>query len=295
MQLFITSIPCIDYDAQSNSFIGFSSPLVNGLPQSKFFQTENFNELKKWFNELHKSKFINLYMVKSLALSAPLFMLSAFGSNNKFTAIDIVKRWLIIHNQCLVQGIRVIGFSTDGDARYLRAMRLYSRFFAELPNFSFLKHNSDFDIKISKRWSWFVMGEQQIFLFMQDPIHIATKIRNRLLSKVAKMKMGCYSINIEHLIELVESKSKIEHNLTKSDVNVKDRQIFSSCLRISSEKVLNLLNKNEKAKGTYVYLTLLNLIISEFINKSITIEERLYHIWIVVLMGTLFKCSRQQQ
>ena len=155
-------------------------------------------------------------------------------------------------------------------------MRLCSRFFAELPNFSSFKHNGDFDIKISKMWSWFLMEEQQIFIFMQDPIHIVTKIR--LLPKVAKMKMGCYLINIEHLIDLIESKSNIEHNLTKSDVNVKDRQNFSSCLRISSEKVLNLLNKNEKAKGTYVCLTLLNLIISGSINKSTTIEERLYHI-----------------
>ena len=92
------SIPCIDYDAQSNSFIGFSSPLANGLPQSKFFQTENFNELKKWLDELDKSKFINLYMAKSLALSAPPFILSAFSSNDKFRPIDIVKRWLFIHN-----------------------------------------------------------------------------------------------------------------------------------------------------------------------------------------------------
>ncbi|CAF1474909.1 unnamed protein product [Rotaria sordida] len=283
-----SSITCIDYDVQSNSFIGFSPPLVNGIPESNFFRTENFNELKKWFDELDKSKFINLYMVKSLALSAPPFILSAFGSNNKFTAIDIVKRWLFIHNQCLIQGIRVVGFSTDGDARYLRAMRLFSRFFAELPNFNFFKHHDGFDIKISNQWSWFLMQEQQIFLFMQDPIHIATKIRNRLLSRVAKMKMGSYSIDKEHLIDLIESKSKIEHNLTKTDVNVKDRQNFSSCLRISSEKVLYLLNKNEKAKGTYVYLTLLNLIISGFINKSTTIEKRLYHIWTVVFICRLW-------
>ena len=49
------------------------------------------------------------------------------------------------------------------------------------------------------------MEEERIFIFMQDPIYLATKIRNRLLSKVAKMKMGCYSINIEHLIDLIES------------------------------------------------------------------------------------------
>ncbi|CAF4763160.1 unnamed protein product [Rotaria sp. Silwood2] len=40
------SISCIDYDAQSNFFIGFSSPLVDGVPQSDFFQTETFKVLK---------------------------------------------------------------------------------------------------------------------------------------------------------------------------------------------------------------------------------------------------------
>ncbi len=122
------------------------------------------------------------------------------------------------------------------------------------------------------------MKEQQIFLFMQDPIHIATKFRNRLLSKVATMKMGSYSIDIGDLIDLVESKNKLEHNLVKCDINPKDRQNFASCLIISFDTVLNLLNKNENAKGTYMYLSLLRLIISGFIEKSTTIEERLFHI-----------------
>jgi hypothetical protein len=89
---------------------------------------------------------------------------------------------------------------------------------------------------------------------MQDPIHIATKFRNRLLSKVAKLKMGDYSIDDQDLIDLIKSKNKIEHNLIKCDVNPKDKQNYVSCLRISSEIVLNLLEKNKNAKGTYVYL-----------------------------------------
>jgi hypothetical protein len=89
-------------------------------------------------------------------------------------------------------------------------------------------------------------------------------------------------------VDLIESKSKIEHNLVKSDLNSKEQQNFASCLRISSEEVLALLERNENAKGTYVYLTLLNLIISGFIKKSTTIEERLYHIWTVVFICRLW-------
>ena len=90
------------------------------------------------------------------------------------------------------------------------------------------------------------------------------------------MKMGKYLIDKEHIIYLIESHSKIEHNLIKCDINIKDRQNFPSCRRISSENVLNLLN-TENFKATCVYLSLLRSIIIGFIEKSSTIEERLYH------------------
>ncbi|CAF4106974.1 unnamed protein product [Adineta steineri] len=277
-----SSISRIDYDATLNSFIGFSAPLVNGVPQSNFFQTENFEQLELWFNDIDKAKFINLYMLKSLALSSPPFILSAYGSNNKAKAIEILRRWLFIHDQCLIQGVHVIGFSSDADARYLRAMRLCSRFFATLPNFNIFKHNDPYHVKIPKQWSWFFMEEKQILFFMQDGIHIATKFRNRLLSKTAKMKIGSYSVDIQDVFDLIELESKVEHNLIKCDVDPKVRQNFTSCLRISSENVLNLLKKNEKATGTYVYLSLLRLIIIGFIERSTTIQERLLHVWTVV-------------
>jgi hypothetical protein len=276
------SICRVDYDAQLNSFIGLSSPLFDGMPQPNFFQTENFEELKTWFDNFSKSKLINLHMIQSVVPSVPPFILSAYGSDNKVTATDVLKRWLYIYNQCLVQGVRVIGFSTDADPRYLRAMRLITRFFADLPNLNLLKYNDNFQIKISEQWSWFYMKEQQILLCMQDPIHVATKFRNRLLSEVASMKIGDYSIDIQHLMNIINLKNKIEHNLIKCDVSPKDRQNFASCRRISSDIVLNLLNKNENSKGTYVYLSLLRSIIIGSIEKSTTIEERLYHMWTVV-------------
>ncbi|CAF3613211.1 unnamed protein product [Rotaria socialis] len=126
-----SSICRIGYDATLNSFIDFSAPLIGGVPQPNSFQTENFEQLELWFNEIGKAKFINLYMLKSLVLSDPPFILAADRSNNRAKAIEIFKRWLFIYHQCLAQDIHVIGFSTDADARFLRAMRLCSRFFLQ--------------------------------------------------------------------------------------------------------------------------------------------------------------------
>jgi hypothetical protein len=57
------SICRIEYDAQLNNFIGFSSPLAHGIPKPNFFRTESFDELKSWFDNFDKSKFINLHMI----------------------------------------------------------------------------------------------------------------------------------------------------------------------------------------------------------------------------------------
>ncbi|CAF1676799.1 unnamed protein product, partial [Adineta ricciae] len=168
-------------------------------------------------------------------------------------------------------------------------MRLCLRFFATLNNFDLSKYNDIFEITLPDSWSWFFMKNQQILLFMQDPIHVATKFRNRLLSKVASLKLGSYSINIQHLFDLINLKNKLDHNLLRSDINPKDRQNFASCVKISSDIVLKLLHDIDEYRGTYVYLSLLRLIISSLIEKSTPIEKRLYQIWTVVFTCRLWR------
>ncbi|CAM4982956.1 unnamed protein product, partial [Rotaria socialis] len=68
----------------------------------------------------------------------------------------------------------------------------------------------------------------------------------------------------------------------------KDRQNYASCRRISSELILQLLNKMEDCKGTYIYLSLLRSIIAGLIEKSTTIQERLYHVCSVVFTCRLW-------
>ena len=61
---------------------------------------------------------------------------------------------------------------------------------------------------------------------------------------------------------------KFNHGLVISDLYVKDRQNFSSCLKIPSENVFNLLNQNKAAAGTHCYLSILNSVIIAYINRT---------------------------
>ena len=79
------------------------------------------------------------------------------------------------------------------------------------------------------------MRTKEIYLCMQDGIHLATKIRNRLLSTIATL-----SIKIENY-------SKFDHNLLK----------------------------NMNTKGTYIYLHLLKLVIIIYIKAGTDIFVRL--------------------
>ena len=155
-------------------------------------------------------------------------------------------------------------------------MRLASNFFASLPNFKLDKHQHAFQIDIPKGWTWFFLARNQLFLFFQDAVHLVTKWRNRLLSSTANLSFGNDTISILHLEELINSDNytKLDHGLTKSDLNPRDRQNYSSCIKLISDDVLNLLNNNENTNGTVVYLTLLKLIVKAYINKSTHIAER---------------------
>jgi len=60
----------------------------------------------------------------------------------------------------------------------------------------------------------------------------------------------------------------------KSDVNPKDRQNFSSCLKLTSTDLFKILNNNVATRGTLIYLQILKLIIVAFIEKKTPVAER---------------------
>ena len=237
---------------------------------------------------------INVHLVELLLTTTNVqihsrpYILAAYGTNNRFTAIDILRRWILLHSKCKDQRIRLVGFATDCDSRYMKAMRLSLGFFARLPNIDLLNENNRvLNIHCPQTWNFFFMRSRQLFLCMQDGVHLATKIRNRLLSKTATMLIGNQYISVNHLADLIENYTKIDHNLVKSDVFPRDRQNFSSCLKISSDDVLKLLN-TPNTTATYIYLYLLKLVIQTYVSKNTNIWDRLYFGWIATFICRLW-------
>lgn len=275
----------MSYDAANNSFIGFSAPLIKGVPIVNHFQTDSFSDLQRWFHDYDKSTLINVHIVEPLLTSAkdPMhsrpYILAAYGTNNRFNAIDVLRRWYFLYSNCKDQNIRLVGFSTDCDPRYLKAMRLSLGFFARLPNIDLLNSNNPLlEINYPDTWEFFFMRSKQLFLCMQDGVHLATKIRNRLLSTTAKMLIGNQFVSLSHLVDLIDNHPKVDRNLVKSDVIPRDRQNFSSCLKISSDDVLKLL-EGTNTNATHIYLYLLKLVILTYVSKSTQARDRLYYGW----------------
>ncbi|CAF1489001.1 unnamed protein product, partial [Rotaria sp. Silwood1] len=114
------------YNTDTNSFIGFCTPLDNGVPVAHHFRTESFYQLKEWFAYVEKAALLNLHMIQSLSqdvTTSSSFILSAYGISNTFTSSDIVQKWIYIFNECSSRNIRIIGFAT---AAFNRAKELVS-------------------------------------------------------------------------------------------------------------------------------------------------------------------------
>ncbi|CAF3638763.1 unnamed protein product [Rotaria sp. Silwood1] len=269
----------IVYDVRSNSFIGFTPPLdENGMPHIKYFRTNSIEDLKSWFEEKEMSHLLNLHMIQPICINnqiSPSFALAAYGTNGKYTALDIIRRWYTIFEESSSRGIRIVGYSTDTDPKYLLAMKLVSGFFGVLINNPKSKHSSLLKVAVPTSWSWFYLPREQLFLFMQDATHVCTKLRNRLLQSSAIMMMGENVISIDYLLQLIESQSKFKHNLVKSDICPRDKQNYRSCEKLCA--ALEYLKEISGSDATVVYINIIRCVIIAFIDTSTTTSDRIYH------------------
>ena len=133
--------------------MGFSTPLVKEVPTINQFQTDGFADLQRWFKEYDKSTMINIHLIEPLLTRSNAsvhfcpYILATYGTNNRFKAINVLRRWFFLYNKCKDQDNHLVGFATDCDSRYLKAMRLSLGVFAQLSNFDLSNENNEmFDI-----------------------------------------------------------------------------------------------------------------------------------------------------
>lgn len=166
-------------------------------------------------------------MVQPLKQNIPPFCLSIFGTDNKFTANEVTLRWQYIKEKLQEIKIRVVGVSTDGDSRCLKAMKIQTG----IGN-SF--NDSD---NIFKNQDWYAADFDASFVCIQDPIHIATKLRNRLLKPSIFLQMGKTLVSKTHLLTLIQTVPKDVHMLCESLIQPKDRQNYQSAFKTTRSQI----------------------------------------------------------
>ena len=276
----------VEYDRENDRMVGFVLPCnENGLPLPNSFLATSFEVIEQCFRTCEVSKFAYIYVAQCVSPTVPAYCLACMGTNNSFTATDVLKRWRHIYLECQQRNVSVISFGGDGDSRLLRAMKISSQLKISGPDkslYSLSPSSLTAELKLPKEWTWFWSEKITSILHIQDYVHVAVKLKSRLLKPSIILPMGQYLAGAHHLRILVNAFSKDQHGIRLTDINHKDRQNFDAVTRITSPSVFVLLEKIPDAKGTLKYLQLLRNFLDAFLHKHLTPLERIRKVWYTI-------------
>lgn len=253
----------------------------DGLPIPYSYKARTAGEIANHFSSgVPVANYIHTIMAKPLG-SSPSFCLLIFGTNGKYTAEDVSKRWNSVTEHLNKVGITTIALASDSDPRYNASMRRNSQL--GVSSTSIIKKE------------WFKCGDDLAPPFYyQDTIHILTKMRNFFLStKVNGSRQlpfgNKWCITISHLERLYEKGNKHEHGLTKTILNPIDRQNFFSAKCMCAKKVTDALKSIPNSKATVKYLEIMRDVMDAFMEESLSPKERLRKIWYSLFLVRLWR------
>lgn len=101
----------VQYDSKTNELIGFVLPLSSetGMPILSSFPANNASDIANSFESSEISNLVNVIMAHPIEDGAPTFCLCLYGTSNRFTTADVLKRWKFIIEQLEINGIHVLG------------------------------------------------------------------------------------------------------------------------------------------------------------------------------------------
>lgn len=218
-------------------------------------------------------------MAQPIKIGAPSFCLSIFGTDNKFTAENVLTRWNLIKQKLSEVGVKIIGVSSDGDSRLLKAMRHTNK----LPCIE--------NYKLPEKWiDFFVADFDSEISCIQDPTHIGTKLRNRILNNKILLLLGDEIVSINHLTILVQQEPKSVHFLTMTDIDGSDRMNFQSVQKMMDEKVINCLERKiPGSKGTILFLKIMRYSVISIMDPDMEPLQRIYYIWLAVFILRIWR------
>lgn len=169
------------------------------------------------------------------------------------------------------------GISSDGDSRTMSVMRRESKLGKttrclqpKLPG----NFNCDFSDVV----------------YVQDDVHILTKLRNRLLKPSILLPFGNKQVSIAHLKMLLNKVPKDLHGLVLGDICPEDRQNFKSFEKLMQPRVSDALKKFvPDSQATVLYLKICSQIYSSYENVEIAPLDRLLQLWQSVFLLRIWR------
>lgn len=259
----------IEYNPSTNTLVGFVRPLTeNGIPRTTGFEVTSASEMERILREEEVAGSIYCFMAQPMAPRSAPFCLMLAGTNGKFNHEDVLRRWKWIKKESLKNGVEVLGFSSDGDEKLLKAMRLIT--FPEN-----LSNPPQFE-------DWFhadLRPEVNLFV-MQDFVHLIAKLNCRLKKASVSLPMGDYNASTTHLRVLIREHSKDQHGLTEGDIDIKDKMNYRAPERLCRQIVTDLLTELvPESRGTVCYLEVMRDSTKAFLDRSLHPLERIELIW----------------
>lgn len=116
--------------------------------------------------------------------------------------------------------------------------------------------------------------------YVQDHIHIATKLRTRFSKPSIFFPMGNHIVSPSHLKSLITEVGKEEHLLSLSDLDATDKMNYRAMEKIWKPEILTLLaEKIPDSKATIIYLKAARLAVFAFTDEQLTPIQRISDIW----------------
>ena len=112
---------------------------------------------------------------------------------------------------------------------------------------------------------------------VQDVVHVAVKLKCRLLKPSVVLPMGDYVTGSHHIKFVQFTHGKDQHGLRERDVDHKDKQNCDACLHIM--RASQYLDTIPDAVGTKCYIDPMQCVIESYLDKSVDPLTRIEKIW----------------
>ena len=134
----------------------------------------------------------------------------------------------------------------------------------------------------TKQWPWFWLKVTAPVIYMQDFVHVAVKLKARLLKPSIILPFGDFLAGSHHLKIVLNTFTKDQHGIRHKDLEHKDKQNFEAVSRITAQCVIDALEQIPDAKDTLHYLKCLQYFVDAYLNKGLSPLERVHKAWYTI-------------